>query len=848
MDAFYAAVEVREDPSLAGRPLIIGHKGPRGVVSTCSYEARRFGVRSAMPSLTAMRLCPQATWLPGRMDLYVEVSRGIRRLFDDFTPLVEPLSIDEAFLDLTGVVATLEEGAGAARRLKDRVRAEERLTASVGVAPTKFLAKLASDLEKPDGLVVFPLEDVPGRLWPLPVEKLWGVGPRSAARLHRLGLRVVGDVVRAGEERLEETLGLATARHLVSLARGEDPREVVPERDSKSISEERTFAVDLRDPDAIETVLLERSEGVARALRREGLAARTVRIKVRTGTFKTWTRAATLPGPSALTEEIYRAARDLFRTRIRLGGQGVRLLGVGAGNLVPAGSGQIELFPDAAAERASRVARAADALSEKYGDEVVKRARLLRARKRKAGHKPRSVVFLAVLGALTLVSSARAAVPAADFANEWRPFGLKGAVVRSLAATPGRLYAGTEGRGVFTLDLLVPTGGWKALGPAGATITWIWIDRFEPNVLFAATGPVGGGATDVLLYRSLDGGLTWEPVDSNLRRQGATFIHAVDGVPTLPILAPLPIPFPVYAAGEGVWRSDDRGESWSRVFQFPFEFSVQVSPTDLLRTVWAGGETFILQGFTIVSRDGGARWEQVWDSSAMGDNQTSDIAAHPLLDGLALTGHEGFVLRTRDHGATFGEVLSAPARFFLDWDRAHPSIANAGGSPNGGGAHAFVSADFGQDWLDVTGTVLAPRTVFRMRADARRLGVVYAATDDGVYRRFGGGSPLCLDTRAGINALRLWPGLCPPILAPGPVVAGAAIAVDLEAIHATTGRIDLGEVECLIDGRDIAFSTIDTPDPAPGKALAILARPEGSPDYGASSEGLPRIPSLGDCP
>ena len=379
MDAFYAAVEVRENPALAGKPLIIGHKGRRGVVATCSYEARPFGVRSAMPSITAMRLCPQAVWLPGRMGLYVEVSRRIRRILDDFTPLVEPLSIDEAFLDLTGVVPGLEAGAETARRLKQRIRSDERLTASVGVAPTKFLAKLASDLEKPDGLVVFPLEDVPKRLWPLPIEKLWGVGPKSAARLHALDIRSVHDLVAAGEGRLQAALGPASARHLLALARGDDPREVITDRDSKSISEERTFSVDKRSGEAIEAELLDRSDGVARALRREGLQARTVRIKIRTGDFTTWTRARTLPAPTCLSEEIYAAARDLFRTRIRLGGQGVRLIGVGASHLVPRGAGQAGLFPDAARDRSARVARAADALGEKYGETIVTRARLVKA-------------------------------------------------------------------------------------------------------------------------------------------------------------------------------------------------------------------------------------------------------------------------------------------------------------------------------------------------------------------------------------------------------------------------------------------------------------------------------------
>jgi len=384
MDAFYAAVESREDAGLRGRPLIIGHKGPRGVVATCSYEARPFGVRSAMPSVVAMRLCPQAIWRPARMGLYTEVSRRIRSILDDFTPRVEPLSIDEAFLDLTGIVADLQAGAAAARRLKEAIRAAERLGASVGVAPTKFLAKLASDLEKPDGLVVFPLEDVPRRLWPLPVERLWGVGPKSAARLHARGLRTIADLISTGDDRLADVVGKTSARHLLSLARGEDPRPVVPDRASKSISEERTFSTDLRDRDAIEAELLDRSEAVARELRRSGLGARTVRIKVRVSDFTTWTRAVTLPAPTFLAEEIYAAARGLFRSRIRLERKGVRLLGVGVARIGPAGAGQLDLFADPAVGRSERAARAADLLSERFGDGIVTRARLLR-RPRRAG-------------------------------------------------------------------------------------------------------------------------------------------------------------------------------------------------------------------------------------------------------------------------------------------------------------------------------------------------------------------------------------------------------------------------------------------------------------------------------
>jgi nucleotidyltransferase/DNA polymerase involved in DNA repair len=422
MDAFYAAVEVREDPRLAGRPLIIGHRGRRGVVSTCSYEARRFGVRSAMPSVTAERFCPQAVWLPVRMDLYAGVSRRIRRILEACSPIVEPISIDEAFLDLTGVVAdltapaggapaasaagvrsvdrdrppgrdrppdrdrptdrrpvvTLEDGAAVGRFLKDRIRQAERLTASVGVAPNKFLAKVASDLEKPDGLVVLPVEAVPDRLWPLPVERLWGIGPRTAPRLHDAGLRTIGDLAASPGPLLDRLVGPESAAHLKALARGEDDRPVVTDRESKSISEERTYGEDLRDPDAIDRALLARSEGVARQLRRERLVAGTVRLKVRTGDFTTWTRARSIPDPTDLTEVILATARDLLRDRIPIGRQGIRLLGVGVSGLRPAAARQIGLFETAGADRARRAARVTDAVRARLGEAAITRARLLR--------------------------------------------------------------------------------------------------------------------------------------------------------------------------------------------------------------------------------------------------------------------------------------------------------------------------------------------------------------------------------------------------------------------------------------------------------------------------------------
>ncbi len=377
MDAFYAAVEVREDPSLAGRPVVIGHRGRRGVVSTCSYEARRFGVHSALPSVIAERLCPDAVWLPGRMALYVEVSHAIRAILERHSPLVEPLSIDEAFLDLTGIARHLADGRRIAAEIKQQIRDRERLTGSAGVAPNKFLAKVASDLEKPDGLVVFPLEEVASRLWPLPVERLWGVGPKTAERLREQGLATITDLVHAPEGRLAVLLGEASAGHLLALAHGRDDRAVEPGREAKSISEERTYGEDLTRHADIDKALLARADGVARELRHQGLVARTVHIKVRTGDFETVTRAKTLSEPTDLAEVVLGEARELFRERIFLNGRGVRLLGVGVSGLEAARAGQPALFVDERQEKLRNLARAADGIREKFGRAGLERARLL---------------------------------------------------------------------------------------------------------------------------------------------------------------------------------------------------------------------------------------------------------------------------------------------------------------------------------------------------------------------------------------------------------------------------------------------------------------------------------------
>jgi nucleotidyltransferase/DNA polymerase involved in DNA repair len=379
MDAFFAAIEQRERPELRGKPVLIGHPGRRGVVATCSYEARPFGVHSAMPSVTAARLCPDAVWVAGRMGLYKEVSRRIFALLDEIAPIVERVSIDEAYADLTGVAPELADAAALARTLKERIREQERLTASAGVAPCRFLAKIASDLEKPDGLVLLPRDEIPRRLWPLPVRVIPGVGPKMSAQLGRLGVRTVGELARLPEEALRRRLGARTARFLARRARGLDDAPIVPEHERKQISEERTYVDDLHDRHLVERELLVHADAVAAELRRRELVGRTVVLKVRDERFHTVTRSHTLEEPTDLAREIHAVAVDLFRRRIDLGGRGVRLLGVGVKELRPLRELPPTLFPDEARERARAAARTADALRARFGRDALRPASLLQA-------------------------------------------------------------------------------------------------------------------------------------------------------------------------------------------------------------------------------------------------------------------------------------------------------------------------------------------------------------------------------------------------------------------------------------------------------------------------------------
>lgn len=376
MDAFFASVEVRRRPELAGTPVIVGGAGNRGVVTSATYEARRYGVHAAMPTSRALRLCPTATVLPGDMALYAEVSRSVMALFRSITPLVEPLSLDEAFLDVRGSGRRLGDAAEIGEYLRARVFDEQGITCSVGVAGTKFVAKLASTSAKPDGLRVVRPEEVMDFLHPLPVGALWGVGPKTEEILLRLGLRTVGDLAHVPAKTLQRALGSAAGSHLHELAWGRDPRRVVPDEPEKSTGHEETFGTDIDDPVVIHRELLLLSERTAGRLRSGGWLARTVSIKVRFADFATITRSRTLGVPTDVGQEIYDAARGLFDA-LGLDRARIRLVGVRAERLVEADSApqQLEL---GTRERGRREAElAADRAARRFGAGAVRPATLL---------------------------------------------------------------------------------------------------------------------------------------------------------------------------------------------------------------------------------------------------------------------------------------------------------------------------------------------------------------------------------------------------------------------------------------------------------------------------------------
>ncbi|MFD0555778.1 DNA polymerase-4 [Stackebrandtia endophytica] len=383
MDAFFASVEIARDPTLRGKPVIVGGLGNRGVVSAASYEARRFGVNSAMPIALARRRCPHGVYLSPTFSEYSRVSKAVMAMFGEFTPLVEPLSVDEAFLDVTGSRRLFGSARAIAAEIRARVAADHDITCTVGVASTKFVAKLASTQAKPDGLAVVPAGKVLDFLHPLPVSALWGVGEKTAETLARLGLKTVGDIAAMPTARLRSAVGRAAADHLHSLAWGRDARKVETTREEKSISAEVTFDQNIADPAELAKAVLALSHKVAARARRAGLTGRTVAVKIRSGDFSTRNRSRTLTVPTDLAHEVYAVAADLVRANVTAPVRliGVRLEGLGAGG---------DLYQPRLGEPEQgwrELERTVDDLSERFGGGVVRPASLLDPEHRRIGER-----------------------------------------------------------------------------------------------------------------------------------------------------------------------------------------------------------------------------------------------------------------------------------------------------------------------------------------------------------------------------------------------------------------------------------------------------------------------------
>ncbi len=377
MDAFYASVELRSRPELRGRPVIVGGSGTRGVVLSATYEARAFGVHSAMPMMRARRMCPTAIVLPPQFDRYQQASAGVMEVFRSVTPLVEPIALDEAFLDVRGARRRLGGPAQIGEWVRARIADEQEITCSVGVAATKFVAKLASTRCKPDGLLVVPRTGVVAFLHPLPVGALWGVGERTEESLVRLGLRTVGDIAHTPLRTLQRVVGPAVGEHLYGLAWGRDERRVVPHEPEKSIGAEETFGRDVDDPAVIHRELLRLSERTAARLRAAGQVGRTVSIKVRFADFTTITRARSLTDATDVGREIYTVARSLFDA-LGLQRARLRLVGVRVEGLRPVATTPRQLLLDERPQGWREAELAVDRASRRFGAGTVRPAALVR--------------------------------------------------------------------------------------------------------------------------------------------------------------------------------------------------------------------------------------------------------------------------------------------------------------------------------------------------------------------------------------------------------------------------------------------------------------------------------------
>ena len=369
MDAFYVSVEQGDNAILQNNPILVGGDPQgRGVVSAASYEARRFGIHSAMPTAQALRLCPEAILLPVRMERYIEVSGQIREILNQYTPFVEPISIDEAFLDVTGCERLWGTVEKIGRRIKEAIREETGLTG----APNKFLAKLASDLEKPDGFVVVTEESKQDILDPLPVGKIWGVGKVTCQRLEQAGILTIADLRKQNIQKLREAVGNC-ADHLLDLARGIDDRPVQTEWEEKSLSREQTFARDIEDKQALLLVLHGQVQDVAFRLRKRNFRTRTITLKLRYGDFRTVTRNRSFDTGTNTTETLWRAAKQVFEQWYKKSGGALRLIGFGAGQLEDEQGGQLLLFSDPQEEKQEKVDKAVDKITQRFGKGTMRR-------------------------------------------------------------------------------------------------------------------------------------------------------------------------------------------------------------------------------------------------------------------------------------------------------------------------------------------------------------------------------------------------------------------------------------------------------------------------------------------
>jgi len=372
MDAFFASVEIHDNPELEGKPVIVGGRADaRGVVAAANYTARTFGIHSAMPVSTALRLCPTVMLLPPRLERYSEISHQIRAIFERFTPVTEPLSLDEAFLDVSGSIALFGSAQTIGGKIKTAIRNELGLTASIGIAPNKLLAKIASDLEKPDGFVVVPASGIQAFLDPLPVSRIQGVGRVAERKLSGIGIHNIAELRENTMKQLEPLFGQKTSRHLLACAQGMDSRPVVPDREAKSISHERTFPQDVDQKDILYSTLLGLTEQVMRRLRNTGKTAQCIKLKLRFGDFSTITRSRHLTTSTDVTSEIWHVLQQLMQQHWK--GQPVRLTGMGISELQHPEMRQGDMFRDATHAHQQQVDRVEDDIRERFGKQAIHR-------------------------------------------------------------------------------------------------------------------------------------------------------------------------------------------------------------------------------------------------------------------------------------------------------------------------------------------------------------------------------------------------------------------------------------------------------------------------------------------